>query len=93
MYHDVASAKHIEKYTLEITFADGQKGSVDLQSYAKKGGVFSQFSDLEYFKQFYINRELGVLCWPGGVDIAPETLYHQITHAPYPDWMTPKVPS
>ena len=91
MYYDVVAAKYIEGYKLEITFEDGKKGILDLQSYILKGGVFSRFSDIEYFKQFYINKELGVLCWPNNLDIAPETLYSETTGEPLPEWMTPEI--
>jgi len=42
---------------------------------------------MEYFKQVQINKELGVLCWPDGVDVAPETLYSEATGEPLPAWM------
>lgn len=90
MYYDVIEAKYIEGYTLELTFENGKKGIVDFKDYIKLGGVFSRFSDLQYFKQFYINKEIGVLCWPDEVDIAPETLYSEATGEPLPSWMTPK---
>ncbi len=87
MYYDVIEVKHIDGYKLEITFENGQKGIVDFENYLNKGGMFSRFSNLEYFKQFYINKELGVLCWPDELDIAPETLYHEVTGKPLPAWM------
>jgi hypothetical protein len=31
--------------------------------------------------------ELGVLCWPEGVDIAPEIIYNEATGEPLPEWM------
>lgn len=87
MYYNVLKVKHIEGYKLEITFEDGKKGVVDFKDYAKLGGVFARFDDMEYFKKFYINKEAGVLCWPGDLDIAPETLYHEATGEPLPEWM------
>lgn len=45
------------------------------------------FKDLNYFKQVYVNKELGVLCWPGDVDIAPETIYSMATGKPLPEWV------
>ena len=42
---------------------------------------------MEYFKQVHINKELGALCWPDGVDVAPETLYSEATGEPLPAWM------
>ncbi len=91
MYYDVVEAKYIEDYKLELTFENGKKGIVDLRGYIQRGGVFSHFSKIEYFKRFYINKELGVLCWPDDVDIAPETLYSEATGEPLPEWMTPEV--
>lgn len=86
--YDLIEAKYADGYTLELTFENGKKGTVDFASYVKKGGVFERFSDIGYFKKFYINKELGVLCWPQGLDIAPETLYHEATKEPLPAWMT-----
>jgi hypothetical protein len=86
--YDLIEAKYIDGYTLELLFENGRKATYDFSSYIKKGGVFGRFSDAAYFKQFAINKELGVLCWPDGVDIAPETLYHKATGEPLPAWMT-----
>lgn len=91
MYYEVIEAKYIDGYKLELVFENGKKGIVDLYGYIQKGGVFSRFSDIEYFKRFYINKELGVLCWPDDVDIAPETLYSKATGEPLPEWMTPEI--
>jgi len=90
MYYDVSEARHIEGYKLELVFENGKKGIIDLKEYLHKGGIFSRFSDIEYFKQFYVNKEIGTLCWPDGLDIAPETLYHEATGEPLPAWMRPE---
>ena len=45
--------------------------------------------DLDFFKRFKVDPELGVLTWEGDLDIAPETLYADATGSPLPDWMTP----
>lgn len=90
MYYDVLEARHIEGYKLELFFENGKNGFVDLRGYHHKGGIFSHFSDIEYFKQFYVSKEIGTLCWPDGVDIAPETLYHEATGEPLPAWMKPE---
>jgi len=87
MYSDVTEVRYLEGYKLEIVFENGKRGIVDFQGYIKKGGVFNRFSDMEYFKQVQINKELGVLCWPDGVDVAPETLYSEATGEPLPSWM------
>ncbi len=86
--YDLVEAKYINGYVLELVFENGKKGTYDFSIYMKKGGVFARFSELSYFKSFSINKELGVLCWPDGLDIAPETLYHKATGEPLPVWMT-----
>jgi len=42
---------------------------------------------LRNFKDFHINKELGILSWQDDVDIAPEALYHAATGEPLPEWM------
>jgi hypothetical protein len=90
MYYDVSEARHVEGYKLELVFENGKKGIIDLSKYKHKGGVFGRFADIEYFKQFYVNKDIGTLCWPDGLDIAPETLYHEATGEPLPAWMRPE---
>ena len=87
MYSDLISAKYIEGYKIELTFEDGRSGIVDFQKYIKKGGIFSKLQDLELFRNFQINEELGIIFWDDEIDIAPETLYSDATGAPLPDWM------
>ena len=84
---DVISADYIEDYRISLVFGNGKKGIVDLLQYANRGGVFEHFKDLDYFKNFSINPDFGVLCWEGGADIAPETLYTLATGEPLPYWM------
>ncbi|MBU2447480.1 MAG: DUF2442 domain-containing protein [Bacteroidetes bacterium] len=87
MYYNVVSVKYLEGYKLEVIFSDGKRGIANLEKYKNYGGIFNRFNDLEYFKEVYINKELGVLSWPDDLDIAPETLYHEVTGEPLPEWM------
>jgi len=87
MLKDVVSANYKGGYKIEVTFEDGATGVVDFSKYLSKGGVFEKFKDIEFFKDFKINEELGVLTWGDEVDIAPETLYAEATNSPLPDWM------
>jgi hypothetical protein len=87
MLKDVISAHYKGGYRIEVTFEDGATGVIDFSKYLSKGGVFEKFKDIEFFKKFEINKELGVLTWGDEVDIAPETLYAEATNSPLPDWM------
>ena len=92
MLHDVVSAVYRGAYLIELEFDDGQRGTVDFARYLERRGVFERLQDLEYFRTFTVNRELGVLTWGDEIDIAPETLYAEATGTGLPAWMNPDDP-
>jgi hypothetical protein len=81
------ATEFIEDKKIRIKFADGKEGIVDFSTYIEADTVFERLADDSYFRRYRINPELRVLEWPDGVDIAPETLYHEATGAPLPGWM------
>lgn len=87
MLRDVIAAKYLGEYKIEVTFEDGASGIVDFSKYLLDGGIFEKFKNMEFFKSFKINEELGVLTWGDEIDIAPETLYSEATNSPPPEWM------
>ncbi|MCI5221671.1 MAG: DUF2442 domain-containing protein [Candidatus Electrothrix sp. AR4] len=87
MLYDVVSAIYNGGYRIKLTFDDGRKGVVDFSEYLSKGGVFDHFKDIEFFKKFSINDELGTLTWQNDIDLAAEQLYAKATGSPLPDWM------
>ncbi len=92
MIHDVVKAEYIDGYRIRVTFDDGRGGIVEFSSYLGVGGVFDRFRDLEFFKSFMVDAELGVLSSGGEIDIAPETLYSKATGEPLPEWMVAEQP-
>ena len=90
MLHDVVSAVYRGDYLIEIEFDDGQRGIVDFSKYLERRGVFERFRDIEFFRNFVVNKELGILTWNNEIDIAPETLYAEATGTALPAWMEPK---
>jgi hypothetical protein len=87
MIHSVVSATYTGDYKIELEFDDAKKGIMDFSRFLTRGGVFERFHDINYFRQFEVNKELGVLIWPNEVDIAPEILYAEATGSQLPDWM------
>jgi hypothetical protein len=87
MYVDLVKIEYLGDYRLELKFKNGKMGVIDFKRYIKLGGVYARLADPVFFKKAYVDKEVGVLCWPGGVDVAPETLYHEATGEPLPDWM------
>ena len=61
-----------EDYSLELWFNTGDHRLFDARPYLNRG-VFTRLQDLALFKQAFV--AIGTVCWPGNIDIAPETLY------------------
>ncbi len=87
MIHDIIDAEYKGDYLIELFFDDGKHGIVNFSKYLNRGGVFRKFKNIEYFRAFQINKELGVLTWADELDIAPETLYAEATGTRLPSWM------
>ena len=67
-------AEYIDAYRLRLTFSDGKVGELDLAN-ELWGEMFEPLKDIELFKSFRIDQELGTVVWPNGADFAPEYLY------------------
>ena len=70
----IIAAAPAGRKTIALVFADGRRKTVDV-SVLLNGPVFALIaSDDEEFARLFYDAELGTVCWPGDVDIAPETL-------------------
>lgn len=76
--HKVTDVKVLEGYKLDLTFADGKRGLVDLSRLVGKG-VFALWKDYATFKNVQIGTS-GELVWGDQVDLCPDSLYLQATH-------------
>jgi len=79
MYYDLTEVKVLDGCKVFVHFEDGKKGVVDLSAIIDQGGLFRKLRDRAVFEQAFIDRDWAVLCWPGGIDIAPETLYSAVS--------------
>ncbi|MBI3292495.1 MAG: DUF2442 domain-containing protein [Elusimicrobia bacterium] len=64
-------------YRLAIRFSDGLEGEVDLSDLVGKG-VFAAWKDAKCFAKVSIDPETHTVCWPGGLDLAPDALYEDL---------------
>jgi hypothetical protein len=61
-----------ENFHLELEFGSGERRMFDARPYLERG-VFQQLKDPQRFAEAYVAFD--TVCWPGNLDIAPETLY------------------
>lgn len=68
----VTQVRARENTMLELEFNTGGTRVFDARPYLERG-VFTRLKDPAIFKQAYVAYD--TVCWPGNLDIAPETLY------------------
>ena len=81
--HRITEVKALPNHRLFIRFENGTDGEVDLSGLIGKG-VFETLSHPDTFSKVSIDEEAGTVTWPGGIDICPDTLYHDLTGEPLP---------
>jgi len=69
----IIEVKYINNYCLQIKFADGFSGIIDIKPYIG-GGISDELNNIEYFKQVSINEFHGIM-WPNGYDFCPNYLW------------------
>jgi hypothetical protein len=74
----VVEVRPIGDSHLEVTFADGTRGEVDLSKLIGRAdaGVFEGLRDPVAFSRVGIVH--GAVSWPNGVDLAPDAMYDEI---------------
>jgi hypothetical protein len=74
----VAEVMALTGYQLQVRFVDGMEGLIDMSRlvFSDDAGVFTSLRDSTLFSQAHL--ELGVVSWPGDIDLAPDTMYREI---------------
>jgi Protein of unknown function (DUF2442) len=81
---DITHVAVPEHGTLRLTFADGTTGDVYVLD-RMRGRVFERAVTLEGFAEARADPDTGTVCWPGGADLAPDTLYERVRTGAWPD--------
>jgi hypothetical protein len=81
---DITAASVVRHGVLRLTFADGLTGEVDVLD-RMRGPVFEQAVTLGGFAEVTVDSESGTIVWPGGADLAPDTLYERVRTGLWPD--------
>jgi hypothetical protein len=75
--HMITRVEVLEHYRVDLTFADGTRGVVDL-SHLTGRGVFKGWQDYGEFRSVKVG-DAGELVWPSGVDLCADALYLKVT--------------
>ncbi len=81
---DITHARAVRHGVLALTFADGLTGEVGVLE-RMRGPVFDQARTPEGFAKAQVDGETGTVTWPGGADLAPDTLYQRVRTGAWPD--------
>lgn len=81
---DITGVSVVRHGVLHLTFADGVSGEVDVLD-RMHGPVFQAARSPDGFGDVKVNAETGTIVWPGGADLAPDTLYVRLSTGAWPE--------
>jgi hypothetical protein len=81
---DITEVVVLRHGVLRLTFADGLVGEVEVLD-RMHGPVFEEVRTVEGFVRAVVDEETGTVVWPGGADLAPDTLYERVRTGVWPD--------
>lgn len=81
MLYDIVAAEARADFRVWVRFENGVEGEVDLAHLVGKG-VFQRWAENpSEFAEVSIDSGSGTVVWPGGLDVAPDRLYSEVTGA------------
>lgn len=81
---DITHVSVVRHGVLELLFADGLSGVVEVLP-RMWGPVFERARTEEGFADAYLDVESRTVAWPGGADLAPDTLYERVRTGVWPE--------
>jgi hypothetical protein len=81
---DITAVSVVSHGVLRLTFADGLSGEVEVLD-RMRGPVFANASTPSGFAAVSVDQETGTIVWPGGADLAPDTLYERVSTGLWPE--------
>ena len=79
MYWDVVQVQSVAPRELRVQFADGLSGVVRIDT-SFCTGVFDPLLNDQVIGSAQVSN--GVVVWPNGLDLAPDTMYYEIKRNP-----------
>lgn len=84
---DITDVAVLSHGTLHLTFADGRRSDLDVLE-RMRGPVFDDARTERGFAMVSVDPESGTIVWPGGADLAPDTLYECVRTGVWPESVT-----
>jgi len=81
MLKDVVEVRPVGRHRLYLRFEDGVSGELDITALVTFDGVFAAMRDPRFFAEVGVNKELGTICWPNGIDLDPDVLYAKLVES------------
>lgn len=81
---DITHVAVVRHGVLHLRFADGREGDVAVLD-RMRGPVFEAARSPDGFAEVTVDAETGTVIWPGGADLAPDTLYERVRTGVWPD--------
>ena len=81
---DITAVAVVRHGVLRLTFADGLSGQVEVLD-RMRGPVFADALTPDGFAAVRVDHETGTIVWPGGADLAPDTLYERVRTGVWPE--------
>jgi hypothetical protein len=79
----ISAATAIQHGVLRLTFDDGLSGEVDVLA-RMWGPVFDDARTPSGFAKLEVDAETETVAWPGGADLASDTLYERLRSGVWP---------
>jgi Protein of unknown function (DUF2442) len=80
---DITDVRVVEHGVLRLAFANGISGEVDVLD-RMRGPIFERARTPEGFVEAALDSDSGTVTWPGGADLAPDTLYERVRTGSWP---------
>jgi len=81
---DITGVTVVEHGVLRLTFADGLTAELHVLE-RMRGPVFEDARTQTGFARAAVDPETGTVVWPGGADLAPDTLYVRARTGAWPE--------
>lgn len=81
---DIVEVAVVRHGVLRVAFADGLTGEVAVLE-RMRGPVFEDARTEDAFAQVTLDQETRTVVWPGGADLAPDTLYERVRTGSWPE--------